>query len=198
MCKSDRRHRYLSWTVARNRQSRLHSFKLPGMKPLRVFLFGALCAMSITAFAQWQWLDADGRKVFSDRPPPPEVPAKNILKQPGERNLSIETPAAQADAPPVAASAAASAPRLAGKDPKLEARKKEAEEAEAAKKKAEEEKFARDKAQNCERARRAMATLSSGVRIQQTNAKGEREYMDDAGRSAETKRIQGVMDSNCK
>ena len=87
---------------------------------------------------------------------------------------------------------------LVGKDPALEARKKQAEEAEAARKKAEEEKYARDKAQNCERARRAMTTLKSGVRIQQTNAKGEREYLDDAGRNAEVQRTQGAIDSNCK
>ncbi len=172
------------------------------MKPLRVLLLGALWAISITASAQWQWLEADGRKVFSDRPPPSDVPTKNILKQPGNRGTPAPaaTAPAQADAPATAAStaAAASAPHLTGKDPKLEAKKKQAEEAEAAKKKAEEEKFAREKAQTCERARRAMATLNSGVRIQQTNAKGEREYLDDAGRSAETRRVQGVIDSDCK
>lgn len=171
------------------------------MKPLRVFLFGALWVMSIAASAQWQWLEADGRKVFSDRPPPADVPPKNILKQPGGRGTPppAATAPAQPDSPAAATSAAAaSAPRLAGKDPALEARKKQAEEAEAARKKAEEEKYARDKAQNCERARRAMTTLKSGVRIQQTNAKGEREYLDDAGRNAEVQRTQGAIDSNCK
>lgn len=172
------------------------------MNPLRVFLFGALWAMSITASAQWQWLEADGRKVFSDRPPPADVPEKNILKRPGNRGTpppaAVASAPADARATAASAAAAASAPRLAGTDPKLEAKKKQAEEAEAAKKKAEEEKFARNKAQTCERARRAMATLDSGVRVQQTNAKGELEILDNTGRAAEAKRLQGVIDNDCK
>jgi hypothetical protein len=31
-----------------------------------------------------------------------------------------------------------------------------------------------------------------------TNAKGEREIMDDAGRAAESQRLQGIIDRDCK
>jgi hypothetical protein len=32
--------------------------------------------------AQWQWIDKDGRKVYSDRSPPSDIQEKNILKRP--------------------------------------------------------------------------------------------------------------------
>ena len=70
--------------------------------------------------------------------------------------------------------------------------------AEAAKKKAEEQKVAAARADNCKRARSAKADLDSGVRIARTNAKGEREVLDDAQRAAEQKRIAGIIQSDCK
>ncbi|MES2052695.1 MAG: DUF4124 domain-containing protein, partial [Pseudomonadota bacterium] len=44
-------------------------------KTLVLALAGA--SFSLTALAQWQWLDKDGRKVFSDRSPPAEVQEKD-------------------------------------------------------------------------------------------------------------------------
>jgi Domain of unknown function (DUF4124) len=178
------------------------------MRKLRVLMVGALWAASMAASAQWVWTDAGGRKVYSDRPPPSDVPAKNIQKQPGGPRAAA-APAADApgttDATGTSAGATAAAAKpapgnlkISGKDAELEAKKKQAEAAEAAKKKAEDEKLAQAQAQNCERARRAMSTLQSGVRIQQTNAKGEREFLDDAGRAAETQRLQGVISADCK
>ena len=82
-------------------------------------------------------------------------------------------------------------------DPRLEARKREAEAAEAAKKKAEEARIARQRAENCERARSAKATLDSGVRIATTNAKGEREIMDDKARASETQRLNEIIRTDC-
>ena len=68
----------------------------------------------------------------------------------------------------------------------------------AAKKKAEDEKVAIAKADNCLRAKAQVRTLDSGVRIARTNDKGEREFMDDAARAAETKRAQDIVASDCK
>ena len=177
---------------------------------LRMLAVGTLWAVSLAASAQWVWTDASGRKVYSDRPPPSDVPAKSIQRQPGgPRPAAVpatDAPAAAdgAAAAPTGTTAAAAAKsgagnlKISGKDAELEAKKKQAEEAEAAKKKAEDEKIAQARAQNCERARRAMTTMQSGVRIQQMNAKGEREFLDDAGRAAETQRLQGVIAADCK
>ena len=53
------------------------------MNAARIGLLALACTLPLAAVAQWQWLDKDGRKVFSDKSPPPDIPAKNILKQPG-------------------------------------------------------------------------------------------------------------------
>lgn len=160
-------------------------------------------SFALTAFAQWQWIDKDGRKVYSDRSPPADILEKNILKRPGGMARAVVAPEPTANAAGAAAPAAsapavkASAPKLSGKDAELEAKKKQAESEEAAKKKAEEEKLAKSKADACDRAKRYLGTLESGVRIGTTNAKGEREIMDDAKRAEESKRAQGIADSSC-
>ncbi|MES2282742.1 MAG: DUF4124 domain-containing protein [Pseudomonadota bacterium] len=168
----------------------------------------ALAAGSFTAsaVAQWQWLDKDGRKVFSDRSPPGDIPEKSILKRPAgsaARAAPAVEAAATADAAAqgggtTAALPKASAPKLPGRDTELEARKKKAEEEENNKKKAEEEKTNKARLENCARARTAMATLQSGVRVSALNANGEREVFDDTRRAAESKRIQDIIDSSCK
>ncbi len=163
-----------------------------------------LCAATpLLASAQWQWIDNSGRKVFSDTAPPPDVPTKNILKAPAApvRAAAPVAPAAPAAAPAAEArlgpDGKPAPPAAPAKDNELEARKKAAEAAEEAKKKAEADKQAQARADNCERARRAKATLDSGVRIATTNAKGEREVLDDAGRKAEADRIDAIIRSDC-
>ncbi len=175
-------------------------FKLAS-RTLVLTLVGGL--FSLTAMAQWQWIDKDGRKVFSDRAPPTDIQEKNILKRPGRTNQLPITLAGEsmANSPAKAASAplfTASAPRLSGKDAQLEAKKKQAEEEEATQRKVEEEKQAKARADNCDRAKKGLASFQSGVRISVINATGEREFMDDNARAAETKRLQGIADSDCK
>jgi type IV secretory pathway VirB10-like protein len=176
-------------------------------RPLLSIVLALSCA---SAAAQWQWLDKDGRKVFSDRPPTADVPEKNILKRPGGMTkAAVPDPApaaAEANAPKTAQTpamaasvpqAAGSSPKLSGVDKELEQKKKQAADAEAAKRKLEDEKLAKDKAENCNRAKAAKASLESGVRIARVNAKGEREIMDDATRADEAKRVQGIIASSC-
>lgn len=175
------------------------------MKPLKHLLTAALLLTAFSAAGQWVWVEKDGRKVYSDRPPASDIPEKNILKQPANRARLPEPTADTAAAPASAASqaaaarppaSAASATRLSGKDKELEGKKKQAEAAEAAKAKAEEEKQAKAKAENCERAKRGLTALKSGIRLQKTNAKGELEYYSDADRAAETTRLEAAT-SGC-
>ena len=169
------------------------------MNLIRAFLTGAaICLVSLSALAQWQWLDKDGRKVFSDRPPPADIPIKNILKQPGGKLKAVETAPDDTAGAPATPKVAASGLRVSGKDKELETKKKQAEDAEATKRKAEEDKNAQAKADNCNRARQGKATYDSGARVARVNASGEREVMDDAARAAETKRMQDMIASNCK
>jgi hypothetical protein len=153
------------------------------------------------AWAQWGWVDNSGRKVFSDTAPPASIPDKNIIKRPGN-SASPMAATAPAEAAPnggttAAAPAAPATPKVAEKDAELEARKKQAEAAEEAKRKAEEQRIARARAENCERARKSKGALESGMRIVTTNAKGEREVLDDKARAAEMQRIESAIRSDC-
>ncbi|MGA8391437.1 MAG: DUF4124 domain-containing protein [Burkholderiaceae bacterium] len=172
------------------------------MKLKRTVILGVLCVASMAAMAQWQWIGQDGRKVFSDRPPPSDIPEKNILKQPAGRptpeRVAGPAPNGVPSTPGNAASATNMAPRLAGKDKELEEKKKQAEQAEVAKKQAEEEKFQKTRAENCSRAQQAKAGFDSGARIATTNKAGERVILDDEARAAEAKRLQSVIQSECK
>ncbi len=206
---------------------------LPRARTFAAAFVGALSLVCATAMAQWTWMDKDGRKVYSDKAPPPDVLEKNILKRPGgqlkgsQGNAAVNTAARGADGsnsavaggaagassgmtpdgvPPVlngaiappAPAATASVPKLTGLEKELEQKKKQAADALAAKKAEEEQKSAKIKIENCARAKTAKTTLDSGARIGVTNAKGEREIMDDAARVIETKRVQGMIDVSCK
>ena len=180
----------------------IHRYTLTMNMLKNLLIMGLLCASTLAA-AQWQWLDKDGRKVFSDRAPPPDILEKNILKRPGGKAAAIAAPAAQEGASSsdqAAASPAvpASASKGLGVDKELEAKKKQAADAEAAKRKAEEEKIVKAKIENCARAKQAKAGLDSGIRISRMNTAGEREVMDEAARAAESKRIQGIMATDCQ
>lgn len=172
--------------------SQVPTFKMSWRAPL---LTGLLLTCSTLAMAQWQWIDGTGRKVFSDTPPPASIPDKSILKKPGS---GMGPPAVTAEPTATAAATAApAAPQIPARDSELEAKKKQAEQAEEAKKKAEAERVAKARADNCERARKAKITMDSGVRLATTNAKGEREIMDDKAKAAETQRMEAIIRSEC-
>ena len=171
------------------------------MNRIRIILLTVGCIASMVASAQWQWVDKDGRKVFSDRAPPAEVLDKNILKRPG--GLAVSTTAGKLSADGEASVSAApqassSAPRPSGIDKELTEKKKKTDEAELAKRKAEEEKNLKAQVDNCARAKNAKASLESGRRMSHPNEKGEPVIMDAATRSAEINRIQSIVDSDCK
>lgn len=160
-------------------------------------LLVASSAFMHVALSQWLWIDKDGRKVFSDRAPSDEIPPQNILKNPGAK-MTAPSPGSEAisAAAPVSSSKA-SMPKLSGKDAQLEARKKQAEDEAETQKKAEEEKLTKARVDNCDRAKKGLIAVQSGARLSITNAKGEREYMDDDARAKEGKRLQEIASSDC-
>ena len=165
----------------------------------RPLLLAGLLLASLSAVAQYQWIDKDGRRVFSDRAPPADVPAKNILSQPRGSATKAAAPAAVEAAAPAASTAVAAAkPPAPGVDKALEEKKKQAEAADAAKQKADEARQAAARADNCKRAQGAKATLDSGMRMARVNAQGEREVLDDTQRGAELKRVNDIIAASCK
>ena len=165
-------------------------------RPVRYLIAFAISVLACgSAMAQWQWIDATGRKVFSDTAPPGNIPDKNILKRPAAAPVAAPVDGAGSQGS-AAAKPAPAAPKPSV-DPKLEAKRKEAEKAEAARKQAQQALRDKARAENCERAKRAQATMNSGVRIRTTNADGESEVMDDNARAAEMRRIQTIIQSDC-
>lgn len=190
------------WLVNGNLARRPRA-KLPAMRSPRstlpalatVTLVTLLAASSAHAI-QWKWRDADGRVQYSDRPPPAYVADKDILTRPA----AVIRPAATPPASEASTAGAAASRVPAGKasDPELEAKKRKADEEKEAQRKAEEAKVAKAKAEDCERARGYQKTLDDGIRIGRTNAKGEREVLDDQARAQESARNKQVMNATCK
>jgi hypothetical protein len=151
-------------------------------KPLLAIL---ACAVSMAVSAHWQWLDKDGRKVFSDRSPPSDIPEKNILQRPA---VTLT---------PVAPQAAASLARPTPIDKGLQDKRKQLQEVEIGKRKLEEEKATKTRAENCQRAKASKASFDSGRRIAKPNEKGEPEILDAQARAAELTRLEEIIESNC-
>jgi len=149
----------------------------------------ALAATGASAQSFWKWRDAAGQLHISDTAPPVGTPANAILQRPNAGAV-VDTPAA------TAASAAGSAPESDLQKKKKKADQEKAEAA-AADKAALDQKNAAIRRENCQRAQAQVAGFQSGTRIATLNAKGEREFMDDATRAAELQRLQTIVQQNC-
>lgn len=170
-----------------------------------VALLGAavwLALAATPASAQWKWRDGNGQINISDLPPPRGIPERDILERPGPpgtRPAATAPPASTAAAPADASASPAKpgteAPRV---DPELEARRRAAEQEQAARQRAADAKLAAQRAENCKAARGHLAALESGQRLVRFNEKGEREFLGDDQRAAETKRAREIIASDCR
>jgi len=184
-----------------------------GRRPVPAGVWALACALCLAWPAQaagtaWIWLDDAGRRVYSDRPPPPQVPADRIL-QAGPRGApaaaanpaSPEGTAAPATSAPAGTAAAAGnpVPPGAAANPATAASAAPAAETpqQAAQRRSVEARNAQIRADNCQRAQAALATLRSGARLATTNAQGRTVPMDAATRQAETERLQQIVAENC-
>ena len=162
--------------------------------------------LALPAAAQWKWRDAQGRITVSDRPPPREVPERDILTRPANpqpQRPAVPAPAGTDAAPGEAVAAAVPAAASASAPPSalerdVQARRRAAEAESAAKARAEEQKNAELRADNCRRARGHLATIQSGQRMARTNDKGEREFLDDTARARELQRTNEVIAAECR
>lgn len=149
-----------------------------------------LLAGSGPAEAQWKWRDASGQITASDRPPPKEIPDKDILTRP-----TVQVRRAAPAAEPASAAASAPATPLQAE---IEARRRAADQQAAARARAEEERLATQRAENCRRARAHVAALESGQRMARVNERGEREVLDDKARADEMRSARDVISSDCR
>lgn len=164
--------------------------------------FAATLLLALTCAAatpQWQWRDANGRVNASDLPPPSSVPDRDILRRPTDpryRNSASAAPVPPSA--PASASTARTPITPPPSDPELDARRKRAADEQLAQQKQQQTKDAAVRADNCSRARAQLTALGEGQRITRTNARGEREVLDDRARAEEMQRAQAIVDSDCR
>ena len=156
----------------------------------------ALLALCSTAQAQWAWKDANGRPVYSDRPPPPSVPVARIFKAPRgqmpDLRRELEVPAAA----PAAVPTAKWPPTLAERNAAYEQRRATA--AEQTTRQADEARASAARSASCDNARSNQRALDGGSRIARFNAQGEREFLTDAQRADESKRNAAMVAEHCR
>ena len=151
----------------------------------RVFLVLAALAFAAAASAQtYKWVDKDGKTRYGDTPPP------------GVKATPIRGPSGPA------APAATESKKGASKDkplsPEAAFRKRQEDQKEADEKASKERAEADVRRQNCESARANLRQLESGQRMSTVNASGERVFIDDNERAAQTQRAQKAVSEFCK
>lgn len=196
------------------------------MNTRHLLIAAAFSACSCSVFAQWQWVDEGGRKVFSDRPPPAHIGPKQVLQQPhGARTPgAAPTTSAQVRYPsaPLTPAEAAAAQAQVQREAEAQAQAAAQAQAQSAQAQQEAETAAHDKAledaqrkaqeaeqkkqlaaqakarqDNCARARASQLTLESGMRLAHINEKGERGFLSQEQRQSDLQRAQKAIKDNC-
>jgi hypothetical protein len=158
----------------------------------RLLILAVALAFSGGAAAQlYKWKDANGRTRYGDTPPP------------GVNATQLRNGPASGYAPPPAPASEARDEKngKAAKEEKLTPeqafQKRQKERAAAEEKAAKERAEAEGKRQNCQAAQTQLRILESGQRVSTVNTAGERVYMDDGQRAAETARAQKAVSDWC-
>ncbi len=165
---------------------------------LLMLLIGSL---PFSVHAQWHWIDAQGSKIYSDQPPPVGTPVNKILKKPvllptANSNLANEITLPEPD--DIVDKKDVKNPQ--GKIEKDKKSKKDNNDGDLSKDEQAkiEAKNKATKIDNCNRAKSAKLGMDSGLRMAKINDKGERIFLDAAALAVENKRIDGIIQSNCK
>jgi len=164
----------------------MDSTRTSRLLPLLLTALAAFAAHA-PAHAQYSWIDDHGTRVFSDRPPPPGTPASRILRVPRAPTAAslYGLPAPAAPAPATAETKAETAkpqpPTLPERD--ADFRKRAAQHEADERKSADDAQHKADLAEQCAAARRNEAALTSGERMADVDAKGERVYVSDDDRA---------------
>lgn len=157
-----------------------------------ILLLALLTALPAAAEI-YSWKDKDGRTHYSDIPPS-SGPVKTLRGTPPPASA----PQTEGEASDDAANEEAAQPEAEQPvDPDTAFRQRRAEEAEA---EATAAKQAADEAERqrfCTDARNQLTALDSGQRIARMNAAGEREFVDDATRAAESARLRQQIEQHC-
>jgi hypothetical protein len=162
------------------------------MRKLLLFL-AALAFAGTAAAQQFKWVDKDGKVRYGDTPPP------------GVKATPLGAPATgRAPAPaPAPADAAAKDAKDAKKGPltpaeqEAEFRRRQQQAAKDADKQAKLQEDARGRKENCTNAQAQLRQLESGERVSRLDEKGERVFVDDEQRKADTARARKLVSEWC-
>ncbi len=146
----------------------------------------ALAVLAAPAQAQlYKWVDSNGRVQYSDRKPSDGKPSQDVKN-------TVSAIGSQTGE----AGAASGGKSAAEQDKEFQKRRQEQGEAQQKQQQAASEQ--KQNSENCEAARRNLAAIQSGTRIQRYNEKGEVSYLDDADRPRAIERNQQLVETNCK
>lgn len=178
--------------------------ELPGGKRAWLVL-AASCCLAASPLAQaesgWLWLDGSGHKVYSDMPPPPSVPSRNILRRPAT-DLAAPVPLSAAEPAKAGTANVAAGAQTPGKQSLASSLDRPATPSatlsDAQLRAAVEQRNAEIRQQNCRQAREALTTLSSELPLITTDAKGEPVALSDEARAVEIRRLHQAEQDNCR
>jgi len=140
-------------------------------------VFGTLCAASPAWGALYKWLDANGRVVYSDQPPPGNVKVDLIAGPPPRANPNAVK-------------------ELAAKE--AESKKQQLDAEANAKKTGQQRADAEQRAVTCRDVRAELTRLSADqVLLYSVNEKGETVFMNDADRRRRRESLEAHLKANC-
>ena len=156
----------------------------------------ALLLLPAAVHAQaYKWRDEKGSVVYSDKPPPSNIPPGNILQAPKLKQSSPDVVGAKGG---VASGGVKTVAPLSLAEREAESKKRGAE---AAKKSAEDAKKAEQenaRLEVCGQLRAQLASVDSGQRQRRLNDKGEPYFLDDSQLAADKVKVsQQLMTNKC-
>lgn len=149
------------------------------------FLAAALAALPAGA-QLYKWTDANGRVQYSDKPPPS-----------GQKATAMSR-ATMAPAPGAGDGASAGAAEKTTAEREQDFRKRQAEQQEAQKKQDQVAEERRVNQANCDSAQKQFAAMQAGQRLVTFDAKGERQFLDDAQTQQAMQKAQQDVAKYCK
>jgi hypothetical protein len=155
---------------------------------MRILIAILLLLTTGMAFGQvYKWVDANGETHYSDRPPSGKVKNESKLLSSGVT-----------ESPPTGKLTHSTTKSKSPAEQEAEFRKRQIEKKEADQKNQKKLAEAEKRHHNCDAARSYLKGLESGQRVVHVNADtGERSYLDDKPRAAETERAKKEVASWC-
>ena len=156
----------------------------------------ALTLLSAVAHAQaYKWRDEKGSMVYSDKPPPPNIPPGSILHAPKLKQSAPELVTAKGG---VASGSAKTSAPLTLAEREAESKKRSAEAAKKAAEDAKKNEQENARLDTCNQFRAQLASIDSGQRLRRVNDKGEPYFLDESQIAAEKAKVsQQLMTYKC-